>query len=90
MFIDLSLLNSTQFSGLEEFIFFIINLAISFSVILAVVALIAAGFRFILALGDDDKIESATRSLLFALIGLILVFIAPTVIEFIIGEVIIL
>jgi hypothetical protein len=88
--LDLSIFNHTSFSGLEEFIFFIVNFAVSFSVVLAVIALIVAGFRFILAIGDQDKVGVATKSLIFALIGLILVFIAPTIIEFIIHKVIII
>jgi len=86
--LDLSIFDHTSFSDLEEFVFFIINFAVSFSVVLAVVALIVAGFRFILAIGDEDKIATATKSLLFALIGLVLVFIAPTIIEFVIHNVI--
>lgn len=88
MFLDFSFLNSTGFSNLEGFLFFIVNSAISISVVLAVVALVVAGFKFILSFGDDDKRADATRSVLYALIGLVLVFISPTVIEFIIQKVI--
>lgn len=86
--LDYSIFNHTSFSGLEDFIFFIVNFAVSFSVVLAVIALIVAGFRFILAIGDEKKIEGATKSLIFALIGLVLVFLAPTIIEFVIDNVI--
>jgi hypothetical protein len=88
MFVDLSFLNNTGFSGLEEFLYFIINYAITISVILAVVSLIFAGFRYIFSMGDENKIATATRSLLFSLIGLVIVFISPTVIEYVIKKVI--
>ena len=42
MFVDLSFLNSTGFANLEEFLYYIINYAITISVVLAVVALIFA------------------------------------------------
>ena len=88
MFVDLSFLNSTGFSTLEEFLYFIINYAITISVVLAVVALIIAGFKYIFSMGDESKIEGATRSLLFALIGMVIVFVSPTIIEYVIKKVI--
>jgi type IV secretory pathway VirB2 component (pilin) len=88
MFVDLSFLNSTGFSNLEELLYFLINYAISISVVLAVISLILAGFKYIFSIGDSKKIEDANRSLLFSLIGLVIVFIAPTVIEYVIKKVI--
>jgi hypothetical protein len=60
-----------------------INFAIEISAILAVGALIIAGFKYILAMGDEDKRQSATKSLIFALVGLVIVFIAPITVKFI-------
>ncbi len=82
--IDLSPLNGTSFENLQDFLYFIINYAITISVIVAVVSIIFSGFRYMLSMGDDKKIKAATSSLMYSLIGLVLVFIAPTVIEFVI------
>jgi hypothetical protein len=84
MFVDLSFLNNTGFADLEKFLYFVINYAITISVVFAVVALIFAGFKYIFSMGDESKIEGATRSLMFALIGLVIVFISPYVIEYVI------
>jgi hypothetical protein len=34
-------------------------------------------------MGDEEKVEDATRSLIFAIVGLVIVFIAPLVVEYI-------
>lgn len=89
MFIDLSLLNGAEYTGLQDFVYYIINFAISFSVLIAVVAIVIAGFKLILSVGNEKKIAEATKSLLFALVGLILVFLSPTIIQFVIDEILI-
>jgi hypothetical protein len=78
--------NPVSFSGLDGLLMYLIQFAISASIIIAVVALIVAGFKYILAMGDEDKIKSATRSLVFALIGLVVVFIAPLVVQFVMSN----
>ncbi len=87
MFVDLSTLNNSGYTDLIEFISVTMNFAISFSVIIAVVSVVLSGFKFILSFGDDKKIKEATRALTYSLIGLVLVFVSPTVIEFIIEEI---
>jgi type IV secretory pathway VirB2 component (pilin) len=75
--------NPTNYNSLEEFIVQVVNMAISFSVIIAIIALIIAGFKYILAMGDEEKVEGATKSLIFALVGLVIVFLAPLLVEYI-------
>jgi type IV secretory pathway VirB2 component (pilin) len=82
--LDFSMINNpVSFESLDEFVVHLVNLAISFSVLIAVVALIIAGFKYILAMGDEEKVEDATKSLIFAIVGLVIVFIAPLIVEFI-------
>jgi type IV secretory pathway VirB2 component (pilin) len=78
--------NPTSFDDLSSFILNLINFAVEFSVLIAIIALIAAGFKYILAMGDEDKVEDATKSLVFAIIGLVIVFIAPLVVRYITSE----
>jgi type IV secretory pathway VirB2 component (pilin) len=86
--LNLSLIeNPTNYDSLSAFILNLVNFAVEFSVLIAVFALIAAGFKYILAMGDEDKVEDATKSLIFAIIGLIIVFIAPLVVRYITSEV---
>lgn len=72
-----------QYDDLSVFVIDLINLAISFSVVIAIAALIIAGFKYILAMGDEEKVQDATRSLIFALVGLVIVFIAPLLVKYI-------
>lgn len=85
--IDYDLLtNPTTHESLEAFVLFMLNYAVSFSILIAVVALIVAGFKYILAMGDEDKIKSATKSLVFAIVGLVVVFVAPVLVQFIMTQ----
>lgn len=71
---------------LPEFVIQLINWAINGSALLAVIMVIASGFQYITSMGDDKKIASANRSLIFSLIGMILVFISPSIIQFILDN----
>ncbi len=85
MIVDLSPLVGTSHENLQEFLFFLINYAITISAVITVISLIISGFKYMLSFGDDKKIKAATSSIVFSLIGLVLVFIAPTVIKFVIN-----
>ena len=87
MFIDLSTLSVTGYGDLSEFVISLINFAISFSVLIVVISLVITGFKYIFSMGDEEKVKEATRSLVFSLLGLVIVFLSPTIIEFIINEV---
>ena len=87
MFIDLDFLNNTGFENLSDFLYSLIDFVISFAVVLAVISIIFSGFKFILSIGDEQKVKEASRSLIFSIIGLVLVFISPSIIEFVIKEI---
>jgi uncharacterized membrane protein len=87
MLVDFNIINSTGFEDLSQFVFYVINFAISFSVVIVVISLVTSGLKYILSFGDDEKIKAATRSMAFSLLGLVLVFLSPTIIEFVIKEV---
>jgi hypothetical protein len=75
--------NPTGFEDLQSLILNAVNIAMSLSIVIAIAALIMAGFKYILAIGNEEKIEEATKSLVFALVGLVIVFIAPLAVEYI-------
>ena len=87
MFIDLSGFSGTKYETLSDFVTGSTELAISLSALFAVIMLVVAGFRYMLSFGDSKKIEAANRSMIFSIVGLVLVFVAPTVIEFIINQI---
>lgn len=84
---DLNDLNQTQFDNLLDFILSTINLALSLAGLFAVIALVIAGFQYILSRGEGEKAEQAQRSIIYTLLGLVVVFISPFVIRFILGNV---
>lgn len=85
MIVDLSPLVGTSYENLQDFLYFLINYAITISALVTVVSLIISGFKYILSFGDEKKIKSATDSIIYSLVGLVLVFVAPVVIKFVIN-----
>lgn len=79
-------LNYTSFDNLTDFLSNIIQFAMTFAVIIAVIAVLVAGFKYITSAGDSEKVKSSTQSLIFALVGLVIVFLAPTLIKFILDK----
>ncbi len=71
---------------LGGFITKIINWGIGFAAVVAVIMLIAAGFMYITANGDENKIKKATTTLTFAIVGLIVCFIAVLLVNFVLKE----
>jgi len=86
MIIDLSKITTITHTDFAGFVIGIFNWAINFAALLAVIMIVAAGFQYITSMGDDKKIAAANRALIFSLIGMILVFLAPSVIQFVIDN----
>lgn len=86
MFIDTSNIIGVQNTELSVFVIDLINWFIGFAAVLSVVMIIVSGFQYIVSFGDEKKIGKATSSLIFAIIGMILVFIAPIVIQFVLDN----
>ncbi len=82
---ELDGLNPTPYTSLIDFINGTLNVIIALSALLAVGMIIYAGIKYILAAGDDKKIEEATKNIVYTLIGLVIVFIAPLVIKFVLS-----
>ncbi|MFA7654671.1 MAG: hypothetical protein WCX98_01055 [Candidatus Dojkabacteria bacterium] len=89
MFIDLDILNNTSFENFADFVLNFLNLAISLSIVVVVISVIMSGFKFILSMGDEEKVKEATRSMAYSLLGLVLVFLSPAIIEFVIQHILV-
>ncbi|MBP5204086.1 hypothetical protein J6Z48_00350 [bacterium] len=85
--LHLESLNLTGFDNLVEFVYYLMDLATSIAVILVVFMVVMAGFKYITSSGDDAKIKSATRSLAFSILGFILVFLSPSIVEFVVSNI---
>jgi Na+-driven multidrug efflux pump len=64
-----------------------INLAIFLAALVCVVVLIASGYSYITAAGDEQKIEKATKTLTYAIVGLVICFIAVILVQFVLRNV---
>lgn len=61
----------------------VITWALWFAVVVAVIIIIVAGYLYITASGDEAKIKKATTTLTWAVIGLIVAFIAMILVRFV-------
>jgi len=86
MFVDISNIQGVNDIELAQFVIDLINWFIGLAAVLSVVMIISSGFQYIFSFGDPKKIGKATSSLIFALVGLVLVFLAPTVIQFVLNN----
>ncbi|MGI6423348.1 MAG: hypothetical protein ACOX0X_01855 [Candidatus Dojkabacteria bacterium] len=76
----------SSYENLSAFVIGMVNWFINFAVVLTIIMIIVAGFQYMTSMGDEKKISAANRSLIFSLIGMILVFLAPSVIQFVIDN----
>jgi len=81
-------IGGTGQGDLMTLIYSIINWAIGIAALVCVVVLIVSGYKYITAAGDENKVESATKTLTFAIIGLVVCFIAVILVKFVIGDII--
>lgn len=75
--------NPTNFSNLGELVNRLVEIAMFFVAIVAVLYLIMSGFRYIMAGGDEKKAAAARASIQNAIIGLIVAFIAFLIVKFV-------
>jgi len=65
----------------------LINWAVGLAALVCVVILIVSGYKYITASGDENKIQSATKTLTFAIIGLVVCFIAVILVKFVLQRI---
>lgn len=75
-------------ADLMTLIYSLINWAIGIAALICVVVLIFSGYKYITAAGDEQKVEAATKTLTFAIIGLVVCFIAVILVKFVLQNLI--
>lgn len=65
----------------------VLNLVIGLAALVCVAILIASGYSYITAAGDETKIEKATKSLTYAIVGLVICFISVIIVQFVLTNV---
>lgn len=56
-------------------------------VISAIIVVVLAGFNFVFSGGSADKVKSAQNSLLYAIVGLVVAFLARGIVNFILTQI---
>ncbi|MCD4811019.1 pilin [bacterium] len=72
---------------LGEFVKDGLNFAVGTAAVACVAILIASGYMYITAGGDEAKVEKATKSLTFAIIGLVICFVAAMLVTFVLSDI---
>lgn len=75
--------NPTGSVNINSVIATVINILSFVTAVVAVVMIIVAGFRYITAAGDSSKLTGAKNTLIYAIIGLVIVALAQTIVKFV-------
>lgn len=78
--------NDSSGTDVNALINTIINLLSWIIGVIAVIMIIFGGFRFVTSSGDSGKVASARSTIIYALIGLVIVALAQTIVKFVIGQ----
>ena len=73
---------------LIDWIHGVLNLVIGLTGLIAVGFLIYSGVQYIMSAGDEGKVEKASKGIMYAVVGLVICFIAVLVVNFVINRVI--
>ena len=73
-------------TDLGAFITNALNVAIGAAAVVCVAVMIGAGYMYITAAGDETKVEKASKTLTFAIVGLAICFIAVLLVNFVLKE----
>lgn len=79
--------SGTATSSLNKTIANIINLLSVVAGIIAVIMIILAGLRYVTSAGSTEGVASAKRSLLYAIVGLVVVALAQIIVRFVLTRV---
>ncbi len=72
-----------QGGDLIGFIGSALQLVITLSALIAVGILVFSGIQYIVAGGDEGKIEKATKGITYAIVGLVIAFIATLIVRYV-------
>lgn len=75
----------TQLVGTDGTLSNIVNSVLYVAGIIAVVMLIIGGIRFMVSRGDKDKVQKAKNTVIYAIIGLVLVIFSYAIVNFIVS-----
>lgn len=84
---DIPLPDSGVQTNLLDWIGGVINIAVGLAALICVGILIYSGYLYITAAGDEKKVSTATKSLTYAIVGLVICFIAVILVRFVLNTI---
>ncbi|MCC7290350.1 hypothetical protein IT417_03825 [bacterium] len=76
-------ISSAGSGDLISFIKSALNLVIALSALVAVGILVYSGIQYIMAAGDEGKVEKATKGITYAVVGLVICFVSVLIVNFV-------
>lgn len=73
--------------SVSDVIKLVVNILSTIVAVAAVLVIVFAGFRYVIAMGDSSKIASAKDTILFAIVGLIVAAMAQVIVRFVLNKV---
>lgn len=67
--------------NLGDVLFDVVNALLLFAGAVAVLFLIIGGFRYVVSAGNAEQVEGAKKTIVYALLGLIIIFIAYVLVQ---------
>lgn len=78
--------NTNASSSLTNTVRNILNVFSIIVGIVAVVMIVVAGFRFVTSAGDEQAVKSARSTILYAVVGLVVVALSQVIVQFVLKE----
>jgi hypothetical protein len=78
--------DATAATSLSQILANVINLLSVIISVVAVIVIIISGFRYVTSGGDSGRLTSAKNSLVYAIVGLILVALAQVIVKFVLTK----
>ncbi len=72
-------------TSVRDFIIGIITIVLNFLALIAVIVIIIAGIRLIVSQGNDEQKDKAKKTILYAIIGLVVVLFARVIVSLVTG-----
>jgi len=80
--------SGTKGETVDSFLKTLINTLLYIVGILAVIMIIAGGIMYVISAGDSNKVGRAKNMLLYAVVGLVVAFLAYAIVNWVLGELI--
>jgi type IV secretory pathway VirB2 component (pilin) len=77
----------TRIEDLQTWLPQLLNIMIGLAALVAIAVLVVSGYMYITAAGDETKVEKATKSMTYAIIGLVIAFISAILVEFVLKQI---